>query len=168
MINNLEIEKKYVIEMPDADVLRGLDGYTESEIVQIYLRSTPGVTHRIRKRTCGGRVTYTETEKRRVDSMSALESEGEIDGARFDALALEMREGSAPVLKKRITFLYDGQLFEIDIYPQWQRSCIMELELPARDAEIRLPPFIGLIADVTGYREYSNSSMSARFPDELI
>lgn len=154
--------------MPDADILKGMEGYSESEIVQIYLRSAPSVTRRIRKRKYAGKVTYTETEKRRVDAMSSLEREEEISAERFDALALERREGSEPVIKRRITFSFEGQLFEVDIYPQWHRSCIMELELPSRETEIRWPPFITLVADVTGKKEYSNSSMSARFPDELV
>ncbi len=168
MSDGVEIEKKFVIALPDIDKLRGLDGYSESEILQIYLNTQKGITHRIRKRTNGTNVSFTETKKRRIDKMSSFESEHDIDERQFSALSENLRAGSRPIIKKRITFLYAGRLFEVDIYPEWKRSCIMEVELPGREDEIKWPPFIELIADVTGKSAYSNSSMSSAFPNELV
>ncbi len=164
----VEIERKYVIKLPQRAVLACLDGYSESEILQIYLKGAPGLTHRVRRRTEVGVSVFTETKKRRIDKMSSFEDECEIDEQRFSELAKEQREGSMPILKRRITFIYEERLFEIDIYPSWTKSCIMEIELSTREEEIIFPPFIEIIADVTGEKAYSNSSMSQKFPDELI
>ena len=46
-INGMEIERKYMIAMPDAAFLESL-GYTE--IVQTYLLGENGSTERVRKR----------------------------------------------------------------------------------------------------------------------
>ncbi len=168
MKDNVEIEKKFVIRMPDFNLLRTLPEYSESEIVQVYLQSPGGVTRRIRKRTFGNVSAYTKTEKIRIDGMSAVEREEEITPARFNELMNEKRENSRPVIKRRITFSFGERLFEVDVYPEWKRSCIMEVELPSRDTVFEMPPFIELVRDVTGDGAYSNSAMSALFPKELI
>lgn len=168
MKNSVEIEKKYVIRLPDTEYIATLVGYTESDITQIYLESTVGRTHRIRRRIFGDAATYTETVKLRIDKMSAFEDEREIEQADFERLSEKIKKGTRPVLKKRLTFLFDSRLFEVDIYPEWKRSCIMEVELPTREEDVKLPPFIELIRDVTGDRAYSNASMSKSFPEELI
>ena len=163
---NIEIERKYIIEKPDVSVLRSMDSFTESRIVQIYLASDIGVTHRIRSRERDGRTVYTETKKIRIDAMSATEIEGEITEARFRELSRKMRDDSHPIEKTRCTFIFKGQLFELDFYPEWERTCIMETELETREVEVVFPDFLRIIRDVTGIREYSNAAMSVKFPKE--
>ena len=75
-------------------------------------------------------------------------------------------EGTSPINKTRHTFSYLGQLFEIDIYPQWQHSAIMETELSSREAAVSFPAFIEIIREVTGDKAYSNAGMSRSFPPE--
>ena len=83
----------------------------------------------------------------------------------------ELRESidprSVPVLKERHTFLFGEHTVEIDVYPNWGKSCILEIELSSRDDQIAIPPFITVIADVTGEKRYSNASMSRQFPEEI-
>ena len=99
--------------------------------------------------------------------MSSHELEREIKRDEFDALAEKIAEGSRPIIKTRHTFDYLSQTFEIDVYPDWERTCIMETELPSRDTEVPFPDFIRMIAEVTGDKRYSNAAMSRKFPDEL-
>ena len=168
MANQIEIERKYVIKKPDIDRLRKERGYTESRIVQIYLKSDPGVTHRVRERRYSDSVVYTETKKTRIDSMSSHEEEHEINEAEFHSLSRKIREGTRPVLKTRYTFEYKDVTFEIDVYPDWKNTAIMETELDSRDEEVEIPSILEIIKDVTGDRRYSNSAMSRTFPDELL
>lgn len=165
---NLEIERKYIIEKPSLDSMRGCEGYEASDIVQIYLDSPACVTRRIRSRAYpDGRVQYFETEKRRVDKMSSQEREREITKADFDNYSLQIAADTRPIIKTRHTFMYLGQLFEIDVYPEWERTAVMETELPSRETEVEMPDFIHIAVEVTGDRRYSNAAMSRKFPDEL-
>ena len=59
----VEIERKYVISLPDIARLKSQSGYTVSEIEQTYLESEPTVTHRVRARHRADRTVYTETKK---------------------------------------------------------------------------------------------------------
>ena len=162
----VEIEKKYIIEKPSVEALSAMDGYSSSDILQIYLPTDDGSTHRVRRRIDRDRVTYTETRKRRIDEMSATEIEGEISKERFSELSESPKEGTRPINKTRHTFLYLGQLFEIDVYPEWERTAIMETELETRDVRVIFPDCIKIIRDVTGDKRYSNAAMSREFPKE--
>ena len=166
--NNVEIERKYVILMPDVTDMEKMQDYTVSDIVQIYLNSHLGVTHRVRSRKYGERIEYTETKKIRMDKMSAIEEEKSISEEEFHRLSQNIRQGSCPLIKTRHTFNYFGQLFEIDVYPKWHKSAIMETELPSCDTEVVFPSFIKLIKEVTGDKDYSNASMSCVFPSEIF
>ena len=140
--------------------------YTRSEITQIYLKSPDGITRRVRCRERSGNITYTETKKVRIDKMSAYEDEREISYEEFVDLSSEKDEKTLPIIKTRHTFTYEGQLFEIDVYPKWKSTAIMETELEARDKEVKFPEFITIIREVTGDKNYSNAGMSRSFPDE--
>ena len=162
----IEIERKFVVEKPNLPLLEKVEGFTKSEILQIYLDSNPGETRRIRKRTFGEGTFFSETRKIRLDKMSATEIERTISEEEFTELSKKRKSGTAPVNKVRYTFPYCGHTFEIDVYPQWKKSSIMEVELETEDENVELPPFVKIVREVTGNREYSNASMSKSFPKE--
>ena len=166
-MKKIETERKYVISKPDISALAAQSGFTSSEITQIYLKDEEK-THRIRKRVYSdGQVEYTENTKQRISHMSSVESEREIDAEVFERLKADIEPLTHPVIKKRITFEFVGKTFEIDIYPEWERSAILEVELKSENEKIEFPEFINVLKEVTGMREYSNHSMAYKFPKEL-
>lgn len=164
----LEIERKYVILMPNEELLKAQSEYTRSEILQIYLPSDKGETHRIRRRVYPDKTICTETRKIRIDSISSTEIEGEISEAEFDRLAFSPLSGTTPINKVRHTFVYKSQTFEIDVYPNWTSTAIMETELDSRERQVEIPSFINIVKEVTGDKSYSNAGMSKKFPEELV
>ena len=163
----IEIERKYIISLPTASQMSEMDSYTQSAITQIYLRSEQGVTHRVRRRVYADRTVCTETKKIRIDKMSSIEDEHEISEPEFIELSKNIAEGSVALSKVRHTFVYRSQLFEIDVYPEWHSTCIMETELTEREKAVEFPPFISIVKEVTGIKAYSNASMSRCFPKEI-
>lgn len=166
MSTSVEIERKFIIEMPDISALRTAPDHTESRITQIYLESETGVTHRVRLREYPDRTVATETKKIRIDSMSAVEDEREITLAEFEEKSREIAHGTRPVCKTRHTLRHGAYVIEIDVYPEWQSTAILEVELPTRETRVELPPYIRVIREVTGDRKYSNASLSRAFPAE--
>ena len=164
--DQIEIERKYIIKMPDVDYMRELPKFTESKITQIYIESDPGITHRVRRRAMGDTVSFTETRKERIDKMSAVEKEREISEKEFSLISEKIAASTRPIVKTRYTFEYSGQLFEIDIYPEWKNTAIMETELDHRDTAVMMPSFISIVREVTGNKLYSNAAMSKSFPAE--
>ncbi|MBQ8321341.1 MAG: hypothetical protein IJX92_03135 [Clostridia bacterium] len=164
--SKVEIEKKYIIELPSVKSMESMPGYDRSDITQIYLMSVKGVTHRIRRRVQSGNVTFTETKKVRIDRMSAFEDEREIGREDYERLYCNIDPETRPIIKTRHTFTYLGQLFEIDVYPEWQHNAILETELDDREKTVDFPPFIKIVREVTGDKRYSNAGMSRAFPKE--
>ncbi len=165
---NLEIERKFVILKPDLALLSESAGYTRSNIVQTYLKSDEGVTHRVRERTYLDRIVYTETKKVRLDRVSSEEYEREITRAEYLTLLKSADPARDPVVKTRHTVPYLGRVLEIDVYPEWKKTCIMEIEMLSRDEELNIPDSIRILLEVTGDARYSNAGMAKAFPDELI
>lgn len=168
MTGNIEIERKFIIAIPDLSLMTGMDGYRADEIVQTYLSSPRGITHRVRKRITNGIARYTETKKVRISGMSAYEDEREISDEEYLALLCQRDPMCADIIKTRHVFSYGGSTVEIDVYPAWVSSCIMEIELDSEHEEISLPPFIRVIREVTGDSAYSNASMARSFPNESV
>ena len=165
----IEIERKYIIVRPNTELLSGIEGYTCSKILQTYIESEPGTNRRVRRREFSdGRVVCTETVKRRINAISAVEDEHEITPELCDELAAKPKEGTTPLTKVRHTFPYGGRTVEVDIYPAWEKSCIMEIELTDPEEQPEIPDFIEILRDVTGIKEYKNAFMATRFPEEII
>ena len=164
----VEIERKYVILKPDFDALGREYPILSSEIWQTYLRSEEGVTRRVRKRVFSDRTIYTLTEKRRIDKLSSYEDEREVGKEEYEELLSEKRSGTRTLKKTRRVVRIGEVDFEIDEYPEWERTCIMETELKSREERVQMPDFIRILAEVTGNRAYTNAAMLLRFPDELI
>ena len=166
-MKQIEIERKYIIAKPAASDYESVSDYSSSRIEQIYLPSERDETLRIRKREYKNRTEYVKTHKKRIDTISCIECEDEISREEYEALSGGILRGTRPIVKIRHTFSYGGQLFEIDEYPEWERSCIMETELKDREDAPSFPDFIRVIKEVSGERDYSNASMSRAFPKEL-
>lgn len=165
----IEIERKYIIALPDAELISALEGYTRSTITQTYIEGEPGTNRRVRKREFSdGSVVFTETVKRRINAISAVEDECEISEQRYAVLSAKPKEGTNPLVKVRHTFPFEGHTLEVDVYPDWNKSCIMEIELSDPAEQPAIPKFITILRDVTGVLEYKNAFMAAKFPKEII
>ena len=90
----LEIERKFLIRMPDR---RGWEKYPSYEIVQTYLLSEEGVTRRVRARTATDGTEYFYTEKRRKSAKTAVEDERRITQSEYDALRKETDPSRTPI-----------------------------------------------------------------------
>ncbi len=161
-----EIERKYIIFKPDESVLSAQEGYSESKIEQVYISVGGGVCRRIRKRCGGGRTVCTETIKTTVSAVRSIEDEHEISLDEYEKLYRERDLSRSVINKTRRIFRYHGQLFELDYYPFWQKTCIMETELRTEDEKIEIPPFIKILEEVSEKIEYKNFSLAERIPPE--
>ncbi len=162
----IETERKFIIMKPDTDVMRTYPDYTVSEITQTYLSGAPGVTERVRRRRYADRVEYTHTSKVRISHASSIEDERTVTEDEYLKLLERMKPGTRPVVKTRHTLRRGELTYEIDVYPEWESSCIMECELRDEESNVPIPPFITVLREVTGIREYSNAAFATEFPKE--
>lgn len=166
MPKNLEIERKYLIAMPDERELLSQPGVICDTIVQTYLLADDGVTARVRARCGENGTVYTATEKRHLSELTAIEDERIVTEEEYRALLARRDPALRSIEKRRYTIPYGGHLLEIDIYPFWSRQAVLEVELPNEEAVIHLPPYIEILREVSGERRYKNVSLAKNIPEE--
>lgn len=159
--SGIEIERKYLIKMPDTEKLRQTDNYDFSEIEQVYVSDTmDGMFGRIRKRGKNGVYKYYKTFKKDVTAVTRIEIESEISEEEYTELKKHCREGFGIIEKTRHVFDYKGLTFELDIFPFWNDKAFLEAEVSSEDTEIPIPPFIEVIKEVTEDPSCRNSALA--------
>lgn len=157
----IEIERKYLV-----DLVGELPQPKASDILQTYLLSNDGSVRRVRRR-CGVQPgdspRYYYTVKRRMAYDRSYEHEEEISEERYRQLLTERDPEKGTVHKQRIVFLYKDQCFELDrfICPDMDHY-LLEIEGAESAAAVSMPPFLRVVADVTGNGDYSNSNIARR------
>ncbi len=161
-----EIERKYLIRMPDVKKLEELPNCERVEIIQTYLKSEPGCELRVRQRGADGNYIYFRTEKRKLSDLRRVEIEERLSRDEYLQLLMQADPGAHPVRKTRYCLTENSRYFEIDIYPGWSGQAVMEIELREEDEEVVLPADIRVIREVTGEEAYGNFAMAYAMPPE--
>ena len=167
MASVLEIERRYLIRYPRAELLAALPDQTE--IRQTYLLPD-GIwdTHRVRRRGISGDYHYTHTRKKRISSLSRIEEEKEISREEYEQLLLRADPERRTIEKIRCCWPYRGQLLEIDLFSFWQDRAILEIELTEEGQAVELPMELEIIREITGDKRYTNASLARAIPYESI
>lgn len=160
----VEIERKFLIEMPDLEFIQHNLNCTKSEIIQTYLTcDEKDVEKRIRQRGLKG-YSYYYTEKRKASDASRFEIERRISEKEYLHLMTKWDTHTNPIKKTRYCFVYNNLYFELDVYPFWNDRAILEIELTSESEIVEIPEFISVIKEVTNDDEYKNSSLAKSIP----
>ena len=167
---DVEIERKFLVREAS---LKAAENITLTEIESVYLNhskiSTLGVNHgltlqdseaplerRVTKRETDSIVKYFLTLKLGGQTLSRVESEIEIDEQAYKYMGDNF--GESVVNKKRFTFDYANNTFELDVFPD-VRLLLMEIELSDEKQLFELPPFVRIVRDVTGDKRFYSSNL---------
>ncbi len=162
--SHFEIERKFLIAYPDTAALQAMQGCRVRSILQTYLTAPKGETHRVREVREGESVRYIETRKHRVNDLRAVEEERELLAGEYEALLLRADKALAPIAKTRYCIPYAGRTVEVDVYDFWQDRATAEVELGDECEEVRLPPCLRVIRDVTSDKRYKNVNLARELP----
>ena len=167
--NGLEIERKYLIRMPDEKQLKDMPCCEIWDIVQTYLMDGEDMsTHRVRSIATGGSVQYIHTIKHRLSQLSHREWEEEVSEQEYLRLLEGANPGLKPIEKRRYRIPYAGQILEVDIYSFWQDRATLEIELESEEQQVILPEWISIVRDVTGEVPYKNRYLAEKVPMEEL
>lgn len=162
-INGMEIERKFMIVMPDKALLDSLEA---TEITQTYLLGDKNATERVRKRGRGDEFVYTHTVKYKISNMSRREDEREVSLEEYEELLKRADPTRNTIEKIRYCYEYAGALWEIDVFPFWKDKAFMEIELNSEDEEIIYPENISVIRELTEDKRYTNAAMAKHIPED--
>lgn len=155
----LEIERKFLIKMPDESELQ--KRYKKEQILQTYLVPTDTAPiRRVRKSEIENDVKYYYTEKIRVSDTTRIEKVQEISENQYQDYLKEIDLKSNPIHKTRYHVPNNNLYFEVDIYPEWTDKAIVEVELESENSEVILPKELIKIREITRENNYRNENLA--------
>lgn len=155
----MEIERKYLIKMPDIDELNKKYDISENEIIQTYLNSQGDTERRVRMRGANDAYSYYYTEKRGT-GLTRSEVEKKITQDEYVSYLMDADTSKHLIRKNRYCFVYKNNYIEMDIYPFWKNYAIVEVEISNENAQIELPPELEVIKEVTDDDAFKNHSLA--------
>lgn len=164
----LEIERKYLVKIPNMNIIKQQENYQDQEIIQMYLAGKGFNGMRIRKSTYNGTQNFKKTIKKDITALKRIEIEENITREEFEKLSLMRNPKYLPIHKHRHSFSYRGQVIELDIYDFWQDRATVEVEMKNETQVVELPSFIEVIKEVTDDPRYRNRSLAKKVIFEEI
>ena len=164
----LEIERKFLIRIPPEEILRA-ESTRRIAITQAYLLPGPeGENRRVRhSRWEGGEARYY-TEKKKITPVTRIERERTLTQAEYEALCRELDPERRVIEKTRWCVPFAGHTLEIDVFPFWDDRAFCEAELQREDEELRFPPWLEILREVTDDPRYTNSALAREIPMDKL
>lgn len=164
MKDGFEIERKFLIEFPDEELLAAIDGVKVMKMEQSYIEGGG----RVRKIAENSKVTYIKTVKKHITDIKREEKEWEITEEEYKMELENIVEGTKTISKTRYALPLYGFVYEIDVFPFWRDRAFLEVELESEDQQFPIPDFIKVIKEVTSDKRYRNSSLAIKIVTEPI
>lgn len=162
----IEIERRFLVKsLPDfSDTAFNHIKIQKIFIEQIYLKSqNENEELRIRKRSQWDSSNYYRTTKDRRGQWP-IEKETSISARDYLALQ-DLKDPQKDIIhKNRYCFVYENQYFELDhfIAPDRHKGkIILEIELTEENKEVKIPPFLEVMKEITEDKSYSNYSLAS-------
>lgn len=157
-----ELERKFLIAYPDIAWMESLPNCQKVQIVQYYLRSDPDREIRIRQRGTAEGSIFTFTEKAIEGTHKHLVRQRRLTEREYEMLMLQADPKMREIHKTRYCLTYEGQYFELDLFPCWDDQAIAEIELSREDVPVVFPPELHVIREVTGDPTYRNAVIASK------
>ena len=157
-----EIERKFLIEMPDLELLNRMPNCRRVPITQAYFNTPNEGLFRVRKR---GEHTFIKTKKTKISDIRRIEVETELSSEDYEFyMALRMFIQGV-ISKDRYCIADNSTYYELDVYPFWDDKATLEIELLSEDQEYTMPEYVKVIREVTFEKDYRNKSMAIKYSD---
>ena len=161
-----EIERKYLITMPDIAVLKAQNGVEIVQIRQDYLSGTPG--GRLRAATTAQGTVYIHTVKQRLTDATRIEQERLISFAEYQTLLRDRDPALRTIEKTRYRIPFRGLVAEVDLFPFWQDRAVVEFELENETQQPQMPDWLHVVREVTHDRRYTNLALAREVPMDAL
>ena len=158
-----EIERKFLIEYPDLNVLNNIKTCRKIHISQAYLTTPDEGYFRIRKRGEGKNAVYIKTVKIKISDIKRIEIENYISENEYNEYMNNKEYITGVISKDRYCIVWKNAYYELDVYPFWSDKATIEIELLSENQPYKLPDFVKLIREVTFEQEYRNLSLAQRY-----
>lgn len=163
----LEIEKKYLVMIPNTMTLARKYKISIKYIEQTYLKASVGerrvrrvTTEIIGERDYISNFYYTEKHPADITDLTRVENEVHIDYRAFAKLMQEADPEYKTIIKTHYEFYIGTQKYELDIYDFESKYAILEVELESANTEFEWPVDIVKVKEVTSDSRFKNNSIA--------
>ncbi len=162
-----EVERKFLIAMPDLDRLEKLPNCSRVEIIQTYLLcADSNMELRVRQRGHDGSYIYVKTTKSTASTRRHTEAEQRLTKDEYLNLLMNADTSLRQIRKNRYCLTENNLYFELDVYPFWSHQAILEVHLDTEEQPVRFPDYLHVLREVTGNPAYKNRSLAKEIPPE--
>ncbi len=163
-----QTKRSFIVAYPDLAALEAMPGCECVEISQTYLSSDPDTEVRVRKIGSEGWNTFYLTEKRIEGARKRLVRRQRLTLREYENILGQADPARRELTRTRYCLPYQGQCFELDIYPQWDDRAILHIELVSADVEVNFPPGIEIIREVTDDPAYRSAALASAPADAML
>ena len=156
----LEIERKFLIAMPDLSYLDSIKTCRRVPITQAYLTTASEGRFRVRKRGDGEDAVYIKTVKHKINDLKRIEIESYISKEEYYDYLSKKDSLQGIISKDRYCIVWHSTYYELDVFPFWTDRALIEIELLSEEQSFELPDFVTLIREVTHERAYRNKALA--------
>ena len=119
--------------------------------------------YKVRRKWSGGKVVNVHRSKKRISETEELETERKVDNNLYEQMLQQADPYRATIKKKRQSFIWKGQHFEIDTFQEPVNDLvILQSKGVAEQESVKFPPFVKVLEDVTGNSRYYNYNIALR------
>jgi adenylate cyclase len=155
---NIEIERRFLLKSFDTKFINENSGYP---IHQIYFEKVDD--NMIRYRLIDNQRINVCVKAPNPHGNGMLEYESEVKPYQREIYQsiVELIGRKHEVIKTRYNILYEGKLWELDVFDGRHKGLIIaEIELDDFDEPFKIPNFFNVNKEITGDKTYSNYGMS--------
>lgn len=153
----IQEERKYVVR-----VVGELPECIYTDITQTYLTSEPDCEVRLRRRVQSGLTQNIHTTTKKITQNQNIITERVINNNLYESLLKQADPYRITIKKERRSFIWDGQHFELDSYSNPEGLVMLETKNVIKHEDIKFPPFLEIVKDVTGNKDYYNYNLAIR------
>ena len=164
----LEIERKFLIEYPDIDLLNSISTCRRVPIEQAYLETPDEGRFRIRRRGSREEAVYIKTVKKKINDLSHIEIENYISEKEYNDYLSQKKYVQGIIRKDRYCIALNSTYYELDIYPFFADRATLEIELLSENQEYVLPDFVKVIREVSFEKEYKNKYLAVKYSGKTV
>lgn len=151
-------ECKYIVEVTDE-----LPSTIDSEITQTYLVADPDCEVRLRRRRLNGQTLNIHTTTRTLSPKEKIVTERQVSNQLYESLLQQADPYRSTIRKYRRSFIWQGQHFELDTYSEPHSGLvILETKGMSCHADVKMPPFLRVIRNITGDETYYNFNLAKK------
>jgi len=161
--NHLEIERRFLVEYPNIDLVCKMPGVSIVQISQTYFDTDREKKLRARTWTEDGITSYILTRKTKINDMIRKEEESQLTREEYDELIVSAVGNVRHIEKTRYCIPFDNKVVELDVFPFWSDKAIAEVELEAEDDELNLPGELKVLREITSEKSLTNYNLALTY-----